>query len=56
LHLIPVTFIAPAKPGPISQEIVIETDLGSSSTGTVLATATVQAAESQAGSDVAASP
>jgi len=45
LHLIPVTFTAGAEPAQVSAEIVIETDLGQESLGTVLATATVQDAE-----------
>jgi hypothetical protein len=54
LHLIPVTFVAPSQPGSISQEILIETDLGASSSGTVLATATIQS-DGQTSSDVAVS-
>jgi hypothetical protein len=42
LHLIPVKFTAADEPGKISEQIEIETDLGSGFAGKVLATATVR--------------
>jgi hypothetical protein len=41
IHLVPITFTAPLKPGKILQQIEIKTDLGRGETATCVATATV---------------
>lgn len=45
IHFVPVTFTAPQTAGEVSQNIVIETDLGSKTTASCTATATVRNAD-----------
>ena len=45
LHVIPVKFTAGQGAGSVSEQIVIETDMGVGATGTVLATATIRLVE-----------
>jgi hypothetical protein len=45
LHVVPVKFTASQTSGKVSEEILIETDMGEGATGAVLATATIRAAD-----------
>jgi hypothetical protein len=47
LHVIPVKFTAGQESGKVSEQIVIETDMGTGATGSVLATATIRSADGQ---------
>jgi hypothetical protein len=47
LHVIPVRFTASQASGSVSEQIVIETDMGVGAAGTVLATATIRVPEAQ---------